>query len=163
MKNTTDNNYREVNNFSNPLCDVPLSRHFRLVEFTRSATAIRCGIDNNPHATIIMALQALCINVLEPLRERFGVIRITSGYRCKLLNEEIGGSRTSQHMLGEAADIHVGSREVAMKMFNFVVNNLTFDQMLVEMKRGKVHCLHISYRQQGPNRRKVSSYYNMKR
>ncbi|MBO7645821.1 MAG: peptidase M15 [Prevotella sp.] len=159
MENTNDNTYT----FGAPLCDVQLTEHFRLAEFTRSATAIKCGIDNNPHATIIMALQALCINVLEPLRKRFGVLRITSGYRCRLLNEEIGGSRTSQHLLGEAADIHVGSREVAMKMFYYVLNNLPFDQMLVEMKRGKVHCLHISYRQEGPNRRKVSSYYNVKR
>ena len=66
-------------------------------------------------------------------------------------------------MLGEAADIYVGSREVAMKMFKYVVENLTFDQMLVEMKRGKVHCLHISYCEEGPNRRKTISYYNMKR
>lgn len=158
MKNTLDNN-RKVNRLSTPLCDVPLSRHFSLAEFTRSATAIEYGIDNNPHATVIMALQALCTNVLEPLRERFGVIRITSGYRCRMLNEAIGGSRTSQHLTGEAADIHVGSREVAMKMFNYVVNNLTFDRLLVEMKRGKVHCMHISYRQDGGNRRKVSSHY----
>lgn len=145
------------------LCDMQLTEHFRLAEFTRSATAIKNGIDNNPEAGDIAALQALCTNVLEPLRRRFGVIRITSGYRCLQLNEAVGGSRTSQHLFGEAADIHVGSREVAMKMFNYVVNNLPFDQMLVEMKRGKVHCLHVSYRQEGPNRRRVSSYYNLRK
>lgn len=144
-----------------PLYNIRLSEHFELVEFTRSATAIRRGIDNNPEITDIEALQALCVNVLEPLRKRFGVIRITSGYRCLQLNDAVGGSRTSQHLYGQAADIHVGCREMAMKMFTYVVNNLTFDQMLVEMKRGKVHCLHISYRTDGPNRKKVSSNYEI--
>ena len=155
MKNTTFTN-------QDYLCDMQLSQHFHLVEFTRSATALRLGIDNNPEIEDIEALQALCIHVLEPLRKRFGVIRITSGYRCMKLNQAVGGSRTSQHLLGEAADIHVSSVEVALKMYNFVINNLTFDQMLVEMKRGKVHCLHISYRQDGPIRRKVSSNYEIK-
>lgn len=142
--------------------DIQLSRHFRLSEFTRSATAIRCGIDNSPEIEDIQALQSLCINVLEPLRERFGVIRITSGYRCLQLNEAIGGSRTSQHLFGEAADIHVGSRETALKYFNFIRDNLDFDQMLLEMKAGKVHCLHVSYTAERMNRRKVNSYYDVK-
>lgn len=150
-----------MKNSSLTMCDLQLTEHFRLLEFSRSATAIRHGIDNTPEAQHIAALQALCQNVLEPLRKRFGVIRITSGYRCPILNEAVGGSRTSQHLTGEAADIHVGSREMAMKYFNYIFNNLTFDQMLVEMKRGKVHCLHISYRQHGPNRKKVSSNYEM--
>ena len=54
--------------------DIQLSRHFRLSEFTRSATAIRYGIDNEPDVDSVEALQNLCIHVLEPLRQRFGVI-----------------------------------------------------------------------------------------
>lgn len=105
-----------------------------LSEFTRSATAIRHGIDNTPDADSVAALQDLCINVLEPLRRRFGVIRITSGYRCLKLNQMVGGSRTSQHLFGEAADIHVGSLETARKYFYFIKDHLLFDQMLLEMK-----------------------------
>ncbi len=139
--------------------DIQLSRHFRLSEFTRSATAIRYGIDNEPDIETVEALQSL--NVLEPLRERFGVIRITSGYRCLRLNEKIGGSRTSQHLLGEAADIHVGSIDTARKYFNFVRDNLDYDQMLLEMKGGRVHCLHVSYSAERVNRRISKSCYNV--
>lgn len=141
--------------------DPQLSRHFKLSEFTRSATAIRLGIDNTPCPEKIEALQNLCIHVLEPLRERFGVIRITSGYRCGAVNREIGGSRTSQHLLGEAADIHVGSLEMARKYFYFIRDNLEFDQMLLEMKQGKVHCLHISYVTCRENRRMIRSEYKV--
>lgn len=145
-----------------PTEDIQLSKHFRLSEFTRSATATRLGIDNTPEITDIEALQSLCINVLEPLRERFGVIRITSGYRCLQLNEAVGGARRSQHLFGEAADIHVGSREVALKYYNFIRENLDFDQMLLEMKNGRVYCLHISYTAERVNRHKINSYYVIK-
>lgn len=149
MKNTIDTS------------DIQLSRHFRLSEFTRSATAIRYGIDNEPDVETVEALQSLCIHVLEPLRERFGVIRITSGYRSLKVNERVGGSRTSQHLLGEAADIHVGSVETARKFFYFIRDNLDFDQMLLEMKEGRAHCLHVSYTTERVNRRKVSSCYQV--
>lgn len=141
--------------------DVQLSEHFRLSEFTRSATAIRHGIDNQPETEDIEALQSLCLNVLEPLRRRFGVIRITSGYRSPKLNSMIGGSRTSQHMRGEAADIHVGSLEVARKMYDFIMANVEFDRLLLEMKAGKVHCLHISHTTERVNRRMTKSHYEM--
>lgn len=150
-----------MKNYNENAADIQLSRHFRLSEFTRSATAIRYGIDNEPDIETVEALQSLCVNVLEPLRERFGVIRITSGYRCLRLNEKIGGSRTSQHLLGEAADIHVGSIDTARKYFNFVRDNLDYDQMLLEMKGGRVHCLHVSYSAGRVNRRISKSCYNV--
>ena len=145
--------------------DVQLSRHFWLSEFTRSATAIKRGIDNTPDIEDIESLQSLCINVLEPLRERFGVIRITSGYRSPMLNSMVHGSPTSQHMKGQAADIYVCSTEVAKKYFNFIRENLVFDQMLLEMKDdrgvGKVHCLHVSFNNEGVNRKIAKSYYHV--
>lgn len=151
-------------NTKNPInpADPQLSQHFMLSEFTRSATAIRLGIDNSAEPDVIEALQNLCINVLEPIRARFGVLRITSGYRCPKLNMQVGGSRTSQHMFGEAADIHVGNIEMARKIYCFVLEHLDFDQMLLEMKGGHVHCLHISYSTEHENRHKVSSYYRVK-
>ena len=141
--------------------DIQLSEHFHLSEFTRSATAIKYGIDNTPCIEDIEALQSLCINVLEPLRRRFGVIRITSGYRSPMLNNKIGGSPTSQHMRGEAADIHMSSTEVAKKMFAYIMANIDFDQMLLEMHRGRVHCLHISYTAEGVNRRMAKGNYHV--
>ena len=145
----------------NNTTDMQLSRHFRLSEFTRSATAMRYGIDNEPDVESVEALQNLCIHVLEPLRKRFGVIKVTSGYRCPELNNKIGGSLSSQHLRGEAADIHVGSLETAKKYFYFILDNLVFDQMLLEMKRGKVHCLHISYTAERENRKMVRSEYRV--
>ncbi len=154
MENTMENT-------PNTNQDIQLSEHFRLSEFTRSATAIKHGIDNQPEIEDIEALQSLCINVLEPLRRRFGVIRITSGYRSPKLNEMIGGSRTSQHMRGEAADIHVGSLEVAKKMYAYIMANIVFDQMLLEMRGGRVHCLHISYTTERVNRKMARSNYQV--
>lgn len=151
----------KTQNESYNAADPQLSRHFRLSEFTRSATAIRYGIDNTPDPDSIEALQNLCIHVLEPLREQFGVIRITSGYRCPEVNEKIGGARRSQHMFGEAADIHCGSLERGRKMYNYVVEHLDFDQMLLEMKGSVLHCIHISYSTSHENRHKVSSNYQL--
>lgn len=158
MKNTQENN--TIN--EGPSADVRLSEHFRLSEMTRSATAIRRRIDNTPQDYHIESLQDLCEKLLEPIRARFGVVRITSGFRSVELNEAIGGSKTSQHLYGEAADIHAGSLEVARKMFYYIRDNLEFDQMILEMKRGRVHCLHVSYRTYAPNRRRVIPYYHMK-
>lgn len=138
-----------------------LSKHFSLSEMTRSATALRKKIDNTPDADAVEALQELCIHVLEPLRERFGVLKITSGFRSPAVNALVGGSRTSQHLVGEAADIFVSSLDVAMKMYNFVRFNLDFDQMLMEMRAGHVHCLHVSYTAKRDNRHKSTSYYEL--
>jgi zinc D-Ala-D-Ala carboxypeptidase len=83
-----------------------LSKNFSLIEFTESNTAIRNGIDNNPTAEHIHNLVELCENVLQPLRDRIGSsIRVTSGYRSEALNTAIGGSKTSDHSHGRAADI----------------------------------------------------------
>ncbi len=83
-----------------------LTKNFSLVEFTESNTAIRNGIDNNPTAQHIHNLVDLCENVLQPLRDRIGSsIRVTSGYRSEALNTAIGGSKTSDHSHGRAADI----------------------------------------------------------
>ena len=89
-----------------------LSPHFSLSEFESSATATAKGIDNTlkhsdvDHSRIIDNLRSLCLEVLEPLRRHLDrPVVISSGYRCKKLNQLVGGVRTSQHMTGEAADI----------------------------------------------------------
>jgi len=110
-----------------------LSQHFNLYEFTRSQTAARLGIDNMPSDDAIDNLQRLCLYFLEPLREAVdSPITINSGYRCLLLNKAIGGSLTSSHMDGEAADIIVAK----MKPRNVckVIRDLdvTYDQNIHE-------------------------------
>lgn len=122
-----------------------LSEHFALREFIVSGAAIRHNIDNTPEAWHVERLRSLCQTVLEPLRRRFGVIRITSGYRCPRLNAIVGGAPASQHLKGEAADIHVSGREQGVKMFAYIRDNLDFDQLLFE-RRSKtgVYWLHVS-------------------
>ena len=99
---------------------------------------------------------SLCDNVLEPLRRRFGRIRITSGYRSPSVNAKVGGVATSQHTLGEAADINVPNAEVDMKMYDYIRCNLDFDQLIYEQRRKTAtRWLHVSYRTDGNNRRQA--------
>lgn len=139
--------------------NMKLTEHFTLREMVASGTAVRLEIKNVPSAAAVECLRALCEQVLEPMRRRFGVIRVTSGYRCRALNTAVGGVKNSQHMLGEAADIHVSSLEQAQVMMAYVERNLDFDQLLLEKVMATGCCwLHISYVAQPgrrPNRRMV--------
>lgn len=129
-----------------------LSTHFSLREFVVSGTALRHHIENLPAPQQVERLRDLCQQVLEPLRLRFGVIRITSGYRCELLNELVGGVPASQHLTGEAADLHISNMEVGQKMFCFIRDHTSFDQLLFERVRKSGVCwLHVSHRR-GHNR-----------
>lgn len=109
-----------------------ISEHFHLEEFLKSQTAARLGIPNKPGDAEIRKLQALCHNVLEPVRLHFArPIVISSGYRSPALNKAIGGSSTSQHSKGEAADFEipgVPNLEVAQWM----EKKLNYDQLILE-------------------------------
>lgn len=83
-----------------------LSEHFELSEFLRSETAARKGVDMRPTPAVLYNLKRLATLVLEPIRAISGPLVITSGYRPKALNDLIGGSKTSDHLTGSAADIH---------------------------------------------------------
>ncbi len=96
--------------------NVQLSKHFTLREFLVSETAARMGREIVPPPEVLTNLQRLCQQVLEPIRVKLEKpIVITSGYRPDWLNKAIGGSRTSAHMTGNAADIKV----VGMKPLDF--------------------------------------------
>ena len=121
-----------------------LSEHFTLDEMTVSQEAVRSGLRNKPDAAQIEALRALCVHVLEPLRARVKrPIIVTSGYRSKSLNTRIGGSATSQHCKGEAADIIVPGMEVADVVGLIRAMRLPFDQVIDEFGRW-VHISHTS-------------------
>lgn len=137
--------------------DIQLSKHFKLSEFTRSATASAKKIDNTPSLEVISNLQQLCIHVLEPLREHFNCpITISSGYRCPALNTAVGGVKTSQHMTGEAADIHLPSSAIGKKWFVWLMDQ-DFDQLILEKSTptSTSYWIHVSYRQNGNNRHQV--------
>lgn len=120
-------------------------KYFTIEEMTKSSTATAKGIDNTPSKDIEAKLQKLIEAVLDLLREWYGKpIRVNSGYRCEALNEAIGGSKTSQHCLGEAADITAGSKEENKKLFEYIKDNLPFDQLINE---SDFSWIHVSYRE----------------
>jgi hypothetical protein len=133
-----------------------LSAHLDLSEVIRSESAKRNGISNMPIALHIENFKLLAEKVFEPIRTHFGVpIHISSGYRSVELNKCIGGSLTSQHCQGEAIDIDMdGSTSgVTNKMvFDYIKDNLEFDQLINEFDYSWVH---VSYESTGKQRKQV--------
>lgn len=152
----------DIRNFAvGKIVNGKLTKHFTLKEMTSSGTAIRHGWKNEPDDLAIQNLRLLCENVLEPLRCRFGVIRITSGYRSKEVNDAVGGVEFSQHRFGQAADIFVLNQEVGKKMYAFIQTEVTFDQCIYEYdKKTGRHWLHVSYNIEH-NRRQAFMNYRM--
>lgn len=88
-----------------------LSPNFTLEELTRSTTAKKYRIDNTPTNKDVENLSKLCVFILQPIRDRYGKpLHISSGFRCKKLNQKVGGVTNSQHQYGEAADIDNGDK-----------------------------------------------------
>lgn len=118
-------------------------KYFTLKELTRSTTATAKGIDNTPTPEVEKNLTLLVENVLDPLREIYGKpITVNSGYRCPELNKAVGGSKTSDHVKGFAADITGGSKEENERIFNIIKHNLHFKQLIDEKGFSWVH---VSY------------------
>jgi len=136
-----------------------LSKNLSLAEFTRSSTAKRRGIDNNPDGDHLEAAKQLAENIFQPIREHFGkAIFISSGYRSDALNKAIGGSTTSQHSKGEAIDIdmdgHPGPSNT--DVFEYIKDNLPFDQLIWEFGDDKKpDWVHVSYKANGPQRGQI--------
>lgn len=137
-----------------------LSEHLDLAEVTRSETAKRKGISNEPTPEHLENFKKLAQNIFEPIRKHFGVpIHISSGYRSKALNTAIGGSLTSQHCSGEAIDIDMdgSSNGVTNKMvFEFIKANLNFDQLIWEFgTKDKPDWVHVSFETSGKQRKQI--------
>ena len=137
-----------------------ISEHLDLSEVTRSETAKRKGISNEPTAEHLENFKKLAENIFEPIRNHFKVpIHISSGYRSKALNTSIGGSLTSQHCSGEAIDIDMdgSSNGVTNKMvFDFIKSTLNFDQMIWEFgNSSNPDWVHVSYESTGKQRKQI--------
>jgi zinc D-Ala-D-Ala carboxypeptidase len=137
-----------------------LSKHLSLVEVTRSETAKRKGISNQPIPQHLENFKKLAENVFEPIREHFGVpIHISSGYRSKELNSAIGGSLTSQHCSGEAIDIDMdGSADGVsnVDVFNYIKENINFDQLIWEFgNNSSPDWVHVSFSASGKQRKQI--------
>jgi len=158
--------------------NILLSPHFCLDEFTKSSTAIKHGIQNNPPQEAVENLRALCVHTLEPLREALGLpIVITSGYRTRELNRLlVCHSNKSQHMSGEAADFHVAEpkdlnlepgtlnpakptrRELLIRAFRLIItdDSIVFDQCIIYPS-----FIHVSYVRSGrKNRSKLTRAFS---
>jgi len=124
-----------------------LSKNFTLEELCASSTAKARHIDNTPPKEIIENLKALCVNVLQPLRDWYGKsILIGSGYRCPQLNKAVGGVSTSQHMKGEAVDLYIqGDLELGKRWFCFIKDHLIFDQLIMEHNKKGTYWVHVSF------------------
>ena len=134
-----------------------LSKNFSLKELTRSQTAIRNGIINIPNQEQLVCLTALTTAVLQPIREVHGRVNINSGLRVLELNRKIGSGDTSQHVLGQAADLECPSID-NLKLAQWIEQNLTFDQLILEFyEKGEPTSgwIHVSYNNQGENRGRV--------
>jgi len=133
-----------------------LSRHFTLAELTVTKSKYL----NIPNQQQILALEALCDNVLEKIREHYRLpVIINSGFRSPEVNSAAGGSPTSQHLRGEAADIEVPTVPNA-DVWNFIASLPSFDQVIAEYLSktdGKAGWIHVSYRADGKNRKDMRS------
>lgn len=116
-------------------------KYFTIKELCKSSTATQMGIDNTPNSEIVNNLEQLVDIILDPLREKYGKpIRVNSGYRCEKLNKAVGGSNTSQHRYGLAADITAGSRLENKNLFMLAQQlNLPFDQLIDEKTYSWIH------------------------
>jgi zinc D-Ala-D-Ala carboxypeptidase len=125
-----------------------LSPNFTLEEMVKSQTAERRGIPNVPELHHIEAMEALCGNILQPIRDEFGPFIVSSGFRSAELCLAIGSTINSQHAKGEAADFEVGGIDNA-DLAMWIRDNLPFDQLILECytggNSGWVHCSYCSY------------------
>ena len=141
-----------------------MTKNFSYFEMIKSSTADRMGVSNEPTTEHVINLVNLCNFILQPVREEFGPIRISSVYRSPALNAKIGGSGKSQHCNGEAADFE-SSRISNPKLAAWIAKNLEFDQLILEFYDGKnpnsgwVHC---SYKKDGTNRKSTLTALKVK-
>ena len=141
-----------------------MTKNCSYFEMIKSSTADRMGVSNEPTTEHVINLVNLCNFILQPVREEFGPIRISSGYRSPALNAKIGGSGKSQHCNGEAADFE-SSRISNPKLAAWIAKNLEFDQLILEFYDGKnpnsgwVHC---SYKKDGTNRKSTLTALKVK-
>lgn len=100
-----------------------ISKNFSYDEMVYSATAERLKLDNTPNEKEKANLVRLVLEILQPIRDKWGrPIVVTSGFRSEAVNKAVGGARNSQHRLGEAADIKIGSKSQNKALFNFILD-----------------------------------------
>ena len=134
-----------------------LTSNFSLHEMTKSETAIRLGMENTPSDDVIANLRALCEQVLQPVRDHYGKgVKVNSGYRAPEVNAAVGGSKTSDHCKGQAADIEIPGVPNA-ELAGWIETNLPYTQLILEFYTKGIPdsgWVHVSY---DPNNLKKQS------
>ena len=125
-----------------------LSANFTLKELTKSDTATRLGLDNTPDEATIESLKLLCENLLQPVREHFGKsVTVNSGFRSPATNQATGGSLTSDHCKGQAADIEIAGIANA-DLAQWIMDNCDYTQLILEFYTQGIPdsgWVHVSY------------------
>ena len=146
-----------------------LSKNFTYEELCHSSVAERKGLRNRPktkeeEGVVIENLKALCMEVLQPLRDFLGKpVVISSGYRSEEVNKAVGGVKRSQHLKGEAADIHVENTEQLIEIMHFIMDNCDFDQLIWENNKTRKQWVQVSYKREEGNRNRVSGTLKIKK
>ena len=143
-----------------------ITKHFTLEELTRSDTAVRFGIDNEPGSEETENLVRVCDMILEPIRHRYDTpILPSSGYRCLELNRKIGSSDKSQHTKGQAVDFEVKGVP-NMEVASWIMDNLDYDQLILEFYKegqpnsGWIHCSYVGNENRNESKRFDGSTWN---
>lgn len=125
-----------------------LTKNFSLAEMVKSETALRHGIDNTPGEKEIASLKVLAEKVLQPVRDHFGTgVKVNSAYRSPEANSKVGGSKTSDHCRGQAADIEIPGI-ANYDLAKWIVDNLNFRQVILEFYTPGIPdsgWVHVSY------------------
>lgn len=135
-----------------------ISEHISYKEATYSNTAKILGLSNKPKKEHLEAMELLAEKVFEPLREWVGgPIKVNSFYRSEEVNCRIGGaSLTSAHMVGQAIDITTMGKKSNLEMFEYIIENLEFDQVISEYPvNGEPSWIHVSYKSKKDNRKQA--------
>jgi zinc D-Ala-D-Ala carboxypeptidase len=125
-----------------------LTKNFTLEEMTKSETALRHDLENTPNEQEISAMKLLAEKVLQPVRDHFGKgVKVNSGFRNQDVNQKVGGSRNSDHIRGQAADIEIPGIPNA-ELAEWIKDNLEFNQLILEFYTPGVPdsgWVHVSY------------------
>ena len=139
-----------------------LTTNFSLHELTKSETALRMGFDNTPGETETAALKLLAEKVLQPVRDHYGKgVKVNSGFRSPESNAAVGGSKTSDHCKGQAADIEIPGVPNA-ELAQWIMDNLEYTQLILEFYTPGIPdsgWVHVSY---DPNNLKKQELTAMK-
>lgn len=139
-----------------------LSKYITLDQAIKSQTAERKGIENTPDSEQIENMKHVAKNVFDKVADGLGITPIVSSFfRSPKLNTAIGGSKTSQHLKGEAIDID--HQTANKKIFDYIRKNLAFDQLIWEFgDESTPNWVHVSLKREGTNRKEILIAYSDK-